>query len=67
MNNTKKVKVGNIFIGGGEDIAIQSMCNTRTSDAKATIEQILSLEEAGCDIIRVAVPEYGKRCGQGSH
>ena len=57
MNNTKKVKVGNIFIGGGEDIAIQSMCNTRTSDAKATIEQILSLEEAGCDIIRVAVPD----------
>jgi len=57
MNNTKKVKVGNIFIGGGEDIAIQSMCNTRTSDAQATIEQILSLEEAGCDIIRVAVPD----------
>ena len=57
MNNTKKVKVGNIFIGGGEDIAIQSMCNTRTSDAEATIEQILSLEEAGCDIIRVAVPD----------
>ena len=55
--NTRKVKIGNIFIGGGEDIAIQSMCNTKTSDTKATIEQILRLEEAGCDIIRVAVPD----------
>ncbi len=56
-SNTRKVKIGNIFIGGGEDIAIQSMCNTKTSDTKSTIEQILKLEEAGCDIIRVAVPD----------
>lgn len=54
---TKKIKIGNCIIGGGSPIAIQSMCNTRTSDAAATTEQILALEEVGCDIIRVAVPD----------
>lgn len=54
---TKKIKIGKRYIGGGEAVAIQSMCNTRTSDAKATAEQILALEGAGCDIIRVAVPD----------
>ena len=55
--DTHKVKIGNVTIGGGSPIAIQSMCNTKTSDAAATVNQILSLEEAGCDIIRVAVPD----------
>lgn len=54
---TKKIKVGDIYIGGESKIAIQSMTNTDTRDAKATINQILRLEEAGCDIVRCAVPD----------
>ncbi len=54
---SKTVKIGNKVIGGGNAVLIQSMCNTRTKDADATIEQILNLEKAGCDIIRVAVPD----------
>lgn len=50
--NTKKVKIGDVVIGGGNPIAIQSMTNTETSDVKATVEQILRLEKAGCEIIR---------------
>ena len=53
---TKKIKVGQRYLGGGEEIAIQSMCNTPTEDVDATVSQILTLEEAGCEIIRVAVP-----------
>ncbi len=53
---TKKVKIGNIWIGGGNPVAIQSMTNTKTEDVEKTVEQILSLERAGCDIIRCAVP-----------
>lgn len=49
---TKKIKIGNVTIGGGEPIAIQSMTNTKTDDVKATVEQILALQEAGCEIIR---------------
>lgn len=49
---TKKVKIGGVWIGGGEKIAIQSMTNTKTWDVKATVEQIHRLEEAGCEIIR---------------
>ncbi len=54
---SKSVKIGNKILGGGNPVLIQSMCNTRTKDADATIEQILLLENAGCDIIRVAVPD----------
>lgn len=54
---TKKIKIGNIFIGGGESVKIQSMCNTLTSDVKKTTEQISELEAMGCEIIRVAVPD----------
>ncbi len=50
------VRIGDRVIGGGNPILIQSMCNTKTEDVKATVEQILELEKAGCDIIRVAVP-----------
>ncbi len=54
---SKRIWVGQRPIGHGADVAIQSMCNTRTSDVKATVEQILALEHAGCEIIRVAVPD----------
>lgn len=54
---TRVVKIGNVFIGGDNPVAIQSMCNTKTSDVEATVRQILELEEAGCEIIRVAVPD----------
>lgn len=55
-NHTKTIQIGDRVIGGGNPILIQSMCNTKTEDAAATIGQILRLEQAGCDIIRVAVP-----------
>ena len=55
-NQTKEILVGNVKIGGDNPIAIQSMTNTKTEDVKATTEQILRLEAAGCDIIRCAVP-----------
>lgn len=54
---TRKVMVGGVPVGGGAAISIQSMTNTDTRNAKETIEQILRLEEAGCEIIRVAVPD----------
>jgi len=54
---SKKVKIGSLYIGGGESVKIQSMCNVRTSDADACINQIHALEEAGCEIVRVAVPD----------
>lgn len=54
--NTKVIQIGDKKIGGGNPVLIQSMCNTKTEDVKATVEQILKLEAAGCDIIRVAVP-----------
>ena len=55
---TKKITIGNITIGGGSPVAIQSMTNTRTEDVKETVSQILALERAGCEIIRCAVPTY---------
>ncbi len=54
---TREIKIGKIKIGGNNPIAIQSMCNTDTRDSKTTIDQILRLERAGCEIIRVAVPD----------
>lgn len=55
-NETKVVHIGNKAIGGDNPIMIQSMTNTRTEDVAATVAQIKQLEEAGCDIIRCAVP-----------
>ncbi len=52
---TKRVKIGNLYIGGGEKIAIQSMTNTPTADVEKTVAQIKSLERAGCDIVRITV------------
>ena len=54
--NTKVIRIGDKVIGGGNPVLIQSMCNTKTEDTEATVNQILKLEAAGCDIIRVAVP-----------
>ena len=51
---TRKVMVGNVQIGGQNKVVIQSMCNTKTKNVKNTVEQILKLEKAGCEIIRVA-------------
>ncbi|NSI89168.1 flavodoxin-dependent (E)-4-hydroxy-3-methylbut-2-enyl-diphosphate synthase [[Clostridium] scindens] len=55
-DKTKKVWIGDVCIGGGSPVAIQSMANTRTEDVEATVAQILELERAGCQIIRCAVP-----------
>lgn len=54
---TKKIVVGDVQIGGGAPVVIQSMCNTKTENVDATVDQILRLEAAGCEIIRVAVPD----------
>ncbi|MBR5474950.1 MAG: flavodoxin-dependent (E)-4-hydroxy-3-methylbut-2-enyl-diphosphate synthase [Lachnospiraceae bacterium] len=54
--HTKVIKIGNVAIGGGNPVRIQSMCNTKTEDVAATVAQILRLEKAGCEIIRCAVP-----------
>jgi len=53
---TRQVKVGDKYIGGNSPISVQSMTNTYTTDIEKTVRQIKSLEEAGCDIVRVAVP-----------
>ena len=53
---TKEIQIGNVTIGGGNKVAIQSMTNTKTEDVEATVAQILALEKAGCEIIRCAVP-----------
>ena len=49
-NRTKEIRIGNVWIGGSHPVAIQSMTNTKTEDVAATVEQILALEEAGCEI-----------------
>ena len=54
---TRQILVGGVPVGGGAPVTIQSMTNTRTDDVRATVNQILRLEEAGCQIIRVAVPD----------
>ena len=54
---TKVVRVGDVLIGGGNPVVVQSMTNTDTSDIPATVEQIRRLQGAGCEIVRVAVPD----------
>lgn len=54
---TKQILVGHVPVGGGAPVTIQSMCNTRTDDVEATVAQIRKLESAGCDLIRVAIPD----------
>lgn len=57
MNPTRTVKVGSVQIGGGAPITVQAMTDTDTRDVAATVAQIRELEEAGCDLVRVAVPD----------
>ncbi len=60
MKNRKKTKlihVGTVPVGGGNPVAVQSMTKTDTSDVRSTVRQIRSLESAGCEIIRLAVPD----------
>ena len=54
---TKQLMVGSVPVGGGAPVSIQSMCSTRTDDVEATVAQVLALENAGCEIIRVAIPD----------
>lgn len=54
---TKQIFVGGVAVGGGAPVTIQSMCNTRTDDVEATVAQIGELEAAGCELIRVAIPD----------
>lgn len=54
---TRRINVGSVAIGGGAPVSLQSMTNTRTSDAPATLAQIRELANAGCDIIRCAIPD----------
>ena len=51
---TRRIQVGAVPVGGGAPVSIQSMCNTATEDVEATVQQIRRLEQAGCDIVRVA-------------
>lgn len=54
---TKQIMVGDVPIGGGSPVTIQSMTNTKTSDVSGTVEQVRKLQAAGCQIVRVAVPD----------
>ena len=53
-NETRSVRVGDLILGGNDEVIIQSMCNVPTKNAKEVIEQILDLEEMGCQMIRVS-------------
>ncbi|MDI6716748.1 MAG: flavodoxin-dependent (E)-4-hydroxy-3-methylbut-2-enyl-diphosphate synthase [Actinomycetota bacterium] len=55
-SNTRKVRIGDVEIGGGNPVAVQSMTNSKTENIKETVAQIKELEEVGCEIVRVAVP-----------
>ena len=57
MGSKQKITVGGVQIGGGAPLVIQSMCNTRTQDVTATVKQILALEQAGCEVVRLAIPD----------
>src|SRR5437868_13846409 len=54
---SRQIRVGSVLVGGDEPISVQSMTNTLTSDARATIAQIRRLEDAGADIVRVSCPD----------
>ena len=56
-DNTRKISVGGVDIGGGAAVSVQSMCNTKTWDVEATVAQIKDMKAAGCDIVRLAVPD----------
>ena len=54
---TKKITVGGVEIGALSPVSVQSMCNTKTHDVEATVEQIKRLRAAGCDIVRLSIPD----------
>ena len=56
-DTTKKIVVGGVEIGGGAAVSVQSMCNTKTWDVEATVQQIKDFRAAGCDIVRIAIPD----------
>ncbi len=57
MSSKKKILVGDVQIGGGAGLVIQSMCNTKTQDVEGTVRQIHALEQAGCQVVRLAIPD----------
>ena len=54
---TRKINIGGVYVGGGSPVSVQSMTNVKTKDVEKTVQQIHELEKAGCEIIRVAVPD----------
>ena len=54
---TRKIKIGSLYLGGDAPIAVQTMTNTDTHDKAATLAQVRAMEEAGADIVRLAVPD----------
>jgi len=62
---TKQIKVGNVYIGGGAPVSIQSMLNTKTTDVEGSLQQLHSLAAAGCQIARLAVPDMEAAAGFG--
>ena len=54
---TRQIHIGNVAVGGGAPVSVQSMTNTKTTDTEATLAQIRALKAAGCEIVRVAVPD----------
>ena len=62
---SRQIHVGSVPVGGDAPISVQTMTNTLTSDAKATIEQIRRIEEAGCDIVRVSCPDEASTAALG--
>ena len=57
--STKKIAVGNMFIGGDAEISVQSMLNVPAADIEGSVKQAVALEQAGCELIRIAVPDMG--------
>ena len=62
---TRQIKVGNVLIGGGAPVAIQSMLNTKTTDTEGSLAQIRKLRDAGCQIVRLAVPDQASAASFG--
>lgn len=57
MASNKQILVGGVPMGGGAPLVLQSMCNTKTQDVEGTVRQILTLEQAGCQVVRLAIPD----------
>ena len=56
-NRTRQLRLGDVLIGGGAPVVVQSMTNTDTRDAETTLDQIRRLHAAGCEVVRLAVPD----------